>query len=433
MLKARQRFGKYVIERRLGEGGFAVVYQARDTIEGIRVALKIPYQHLLTGGTIETFRHEVRVAAQLEHPNILPLKYADFIEGRFVIVTALGQMTLDQRLQKRISVDTALNYAQQMLAAVAHAHEHRIIHCDIKPDNFLLMAGNRLKLTDFGIARFAQRTLRGSGAGTVGYIAPEQAMGKPSFRSDVFSLGLVIYRMLTGYLPEWPFDWPPAGYFRLRQRIDPDLIELLRKSLKLNARQRYKDARHMQAAFVRIKQSGRRRRKKAEERTTSRRGAGAEWKRVRHREFQHQFGKQLATRHKCEECAGPVAESMRSCPWCGKLQQLKVDRTSFPAQCPRCHRGIKLDWKYCPWCYGPGFEPLSNRIQNDRRYTQRCDNPRCSRKQLMPFMRYCPWCHRRVRKKWTITGSRDRCSRCGWGVVSSFWSYCPWCATRLDR
>jgi serine/threonine protein kinase len=350
-----------------------------------------------------------------------------------VIVTALGQMTLDQRLQKRISVDTALNYAQQMLAAVAHAHEHRIIHCDIKPDNFLVMPGNRLKLTDFGIARFAQRTLRGSGAGTVGYIAPEQAMGKPSFRSDVFSLGLVIYRMLTGHLPEWPFDWPPPGYFRLRQRIDPDLIELLRRSLKLNARQRYKDARHMQAAFNRIKQSGRRQRKQAEERTTSRRGAGSAWKRVRHREFQQQFAKQLATRHKCEECAGPVAESMRSCPWCGKSQQLKVDQTSFPAQCPRCHRGIKLDWKYCPWCYGPGFEPLSNRIQNDRRYTQRCDNPRCSRKQLMPFMRYCPWCHRRVRKKWTITGSRDRCRRCGWGVVSSFWSYCPWCATRLDQ
>ena len=178
MFKARQRFGKYIIERRLGEGGFAVVYQARDTIEGIRVALKVPYQHLVSGGTIETFRHEVRVAAQLEHPNILPLKYADFIEGRFVIVTALGQMTLDQRLQKRISVDTALNYTEQMLAAVAHAHEHRIIHCDIKPDNFLLFPGNRLKLTDFGIARFAQRTLRGSGAGTVGYIAPEQAMGQ---------------------------------------------------------------------------------------------------------------------------------------------------------------------------------------------------------------------------------------------------------------
>ena len=76
MLRAKQRFGKYVIERKLGEGGFAVVYQARDTIEGVRVALKIPYAHLVTDDSMEDFRHEVRLAAKLEHPNILPLKCA---------------------------------------------------------------------------------------------------------------------------------------------------------------------------------------------------------------------------------------------------------------------------------------------------------------------------------------------------------------------
>ncbi|MCA9171255.1 MAG: serine/threonine protein kinase, partial [Planctomycetales bacterium] len=237
MLKARQRLGKYVIERRLGEGGFATVYQAKDTIEGIRVALKVPHAHLMSESSLELFRHEVRVAAQLEHPNILPLKYADFIDGKFVIVTALGMETLEHRLQRRLSVDKGISFAEQMLAAVGYAHEQRIIHCDIKPDNFVLFSGNRLRLTDFGIARFAQHTLQGSGAGTVGYIAPEQAMGKPSFRSDVFSLGLVLYRTFTGYLPEWPFDWPPPGYLRLRQRLDPDFIDLIRKSLHINARQ----------------------------------------------------------------------------------------------------------------------------------------------------------------------------------------------------
>jgi hypothetical protein len=218
----------------------------------------------------------------------------------------------------------------------------------------------------------------------------------------------------------------------LRQRIDPDLIELLKKSLTLNARQRYNDASQMQSAFMRIKKSGRRRRRKSTDVTTSRRSAGAAWKRVRHREFQQQFGKQLETCQHCPDCSGPIAEAMRNCPWCGKTQQLKLDQTRFPAQCPRCRRGLKLDWKYCPWCYGPGFEPLSKRVHKDRRYTQRCDNPRCSRKQLMPFMRYCPWCHRRVRKRWKVEGSRDRCSRCGWGVISSFWSFCPWCAIRLN-
>ena len=174
MLRARQRFGKYVIERRLGEGGFAVVYQARDTIEGIRVALKVPYAHLLTGAAMEALRNEIRMAARLEHPNILPLKSADYVGDQLVIVTALGEMTLQERLQRRLSIDTGLGFVEQMLSAVACAHEHRIIHCDLKPDNFLVFANNRLRLTDFGIARVALRTLKGSGTGTVGYIAPSR-------------------------------------------------------------------------------------------------------------------------------------------------------------------------------------------------------------------------------------------------------------------
>ncbi len=256
-------------------------------------------------------------------------------------------------------------------------------------------------------------------------------MGKPSFRSDVFSLGLVLYRMFTGYLPEWPFDWPPPGYLRLRQRLDPGLIELIRKSLSLNARHRYRDVGQMQSAYLRLKQSRRQGRKTGK--TTSRRSAGTEWQRVQRREFQQQFGQLLQTRYKCDNCQGPISEPMQSCPWCGKAHAMKVDQTKFPAQCPRCNRGIKLDWKYCAWCYGAGFQPLSMRVQKDRRYTHRCDNPRCTRKQLMPFMRYCPWCRRRVRRKWPLEGSKSKCKRCGWGVASSFWSYCPWCTTRLEH
>ncbi|MCA9151855.1 MAG: protein kinase, partial [Planctomycetales bacterium] len=372
-----------------------------------------------------------RVAAQLEHPNILPLKYADFIDGKFVIVTALGMETLEHRLQRRLSVDKGISFAEQMLAAVGYAHEQRIIHCDIKPDNFVLFSGNRLRLTDFGIARFAQHTLQGSGAGTVGYIAPEQAMGKPSFRSDVFSLGLVLYRTFTGYLPEWPFDWPPPGYLRLRQRLDPDFIDLIRKSLHINARQRFRDCRQMREAFRRITRYGGKRRRPPK--SGSRKSAGMEWQRVRRREFQQQYSRQLETRLKCEDCQGPMSQAMQSCPWCGKAARVKTAAAGFGAQCPRCNRGIKLDWKYCAWCYGPGFEPLSQRPQSDRRYTHRCDNPRCQRRQLMPFMRYCPWCHRKVRKKWQIEGVREKCQRCGWGVVSSFWTHCPWCTAKLDR
>lgn len=432
MLRARQRFGKYVIERRLGEGGFAVVYQARDTIEGIRVALKVPYSHLLTGAAMEALRNEIRMAARLEHPNILPLKSADYVGDQLVIVTALGEMTLQERLQRRLSIDTGLGFVEQMLSAVACAHEHRIIHCDLKPDNFLVFANNRLRLTDFGIARVALRTLKGSGTGTVGYIAPEQAMGKPSFRSDVFSLGLILYRMFAGVLPEWPYDWPPPASARLRRRLYPELVSLIRKSLELNAHKRYRDAGQMLSAYQRIKVPSIRY-YRMKHRSNGRAVRGTDWQRVRRREFQRQFGALLQTRHACPACEGPVAETMAACPWCGKHLAFRDDQTRYPAQCPRCHRGMKADWQYCPWCYGPGFEHTSKRQYSDQRYSHRCSNPECDRKLLMSFMRYCPWCHRRVQKAWKIAGSTEHCGRCGWGVVASFWSFCPWCAARLDK
>ena len=96
--------------------------------------------------------------------------------------------------------------------------EKRVLHCDIKPENFILFADGTLKLTDFGIAKIARRTIEASGSGTVGYIAPEQALGRPSFRSDVFSLGLIFYQMFTKKLPQWPFAWPPPEYQRLSAR-----------------------------------------------------------------------------------------------------------------------------------------------------------------------------------------------------------------------
>lgn len=253
IFKTNQRLDKYRIERKIAEGGFATVYQALDTIEGVRVALKIPHPHLVNANVLAAFRREVRLAATLDHANILPLKNASFIDGHFVIVFALGDRTLADRLRSRLSLETALDYAEQMLEAVAYAHDRWIIHCDIKPENLILFPGNRLRLTDFGIARIVLKTVKASGSGTVGYIAPEQAVGRPSFRSDVFSLGLIIYRMLTGYLPEWPYRWPPPGIERLRRKAHPELIAWLRKAIEPDSRNRFQDARHMLNAYKRIK------------------------------------------------------------------------------------------------------------------------------------------------------------------------------------
>ncbi len=432
VLRARQRFGKYIIERRIAEGGFATVYQARDTIEGIRVALKIPFAYLLNDDMFDYFKQEVRLAARLDHPNILPLKYADYLGERFVIVTALGEMSLEDRLQKRISLSTAVIFAEQILAAAACAHEHRIVHCDIKPDNFLLFPENRLRLGDFGVARVAQRTLRGFGEGTVGYIAPEQAMGKPSLRSDVFSLGLILYRMFSGTLPEWPYRWPPPGNDRLRRRIHPNLIALIRKAIEIDANKRCRDAQQMLTAFKRIKSPIKSAAGSKVIKPQSH-GAVRGWRSMRHREFQRQFGKALEAHNVCTTCRGPVSEVMQACPWCGKDRRLpQTNKARFSLLCPRCRRGLKSDWHYCPWCYGPGFE-VNGRQYSDRRYVGRCHNANCSRRDLMPFMKYCPWCHRRVRKKWKIDGSKDQCSRCGWGILKMYWTYCPWCAKRIGE
>jgi serine/threonine-protein kinase len=253
VLRSRQRLGKYRIERRLAQGGFAHVYQALDTIEGVRVALKMPHQSIVTTSMLDTFQREARMVAKLDHPNILPVKDASFIDGRFVIASKLGEQTLTDRLRKRIAFVSAVSLIEQLLEAVAYAHRMKIIHCDIKPDNIILLPDGRLQLMDFGIARVAQKTIVGSGSGTVGYMAPEQAMGRPSAKSDVFSLGLMMYKILTGCLPEWPFDWPPPGFANLRRKAHPELIALIRRALELKPSRRFRDANDMLMSFRRLR------------------------------------------------------------------------------------------------------------------------------------------------------------------------------------
>jgi len=227
------------------------VYAATDSIEGIRVALKVPESSWLSDEVLQWFRQEVRLAAKLEHPHILGVKDASFIDGHFVIVSLLGKESLDQRLKRRISLEKALRWCDQMISAAAYAHEQRIVHCDIKPDNFILFEPDRLRLTDFGIAKVSRRTINAAGTGTVGHMAPEQAMGKPSFRSDVFSLGLTMFRMLAGIWPEYPFDWPPPGVSRMRRkRVHPDVIAFIKKCIQIKPRDRFADAIKMQTAWA---------------------------------------------------------------------------------------------------------------------------------------------------------------------------------------
>jgi hypothetical protein len=427
LLRPRQQFGKYRIQKRIGYGGFATVYKALDTVEGTWVALKVPRSELMRPSVLGDFRREVQITAKLDHPNILPIKNADFIEGRFVIVYPLGEKTLTDRMQHRVSTRTAMDYASQMLEALAYAHSRRVIHCDVKPENFIIFPGERVRLADFGIAKVSVKTLMSaSGSGTVGYVAPEQAMGKPSFRSDCFSLGLILYRMLAGRLPRWPYAWPPPGYDNLRRKVPREMVDLLRKAIEVDERKRYQNARQMLAAFQRVRprvlaQVTRRGRNRNSER---------DWRVIRMRQFKRTYGRSLDLRYSCKKCDGPVAETMFVCPWCGASRRVLREETRFPHRCRRCHRGMKLDWTYCPWCYGPRQGPQTSRSYSDVRYAARCSG---CRGKLMPYMRYCPWCHRRVQRKWKIQSSKHVCPGCGWSVVPEFWRRCPWCARRLPR
>lgn len=432
MLKPGQKIGKYKLKSRLANGPYAAVFRALDTLEGVHVALKIPHKGFITKESLDDFSREVRLAAKLDHPNILRLKSADFIDGHLVIALPLGEESLEERLARRLSLRSALDFGEQLLRAVAFAHDQHVIHCDVKPDNLLLFPDGLLRLTDFGISKIAHRTISASGAGTVGYMAPEQAMGRPSRRSDVFASGLVLWQMFSGRLPEWPFEWPLAGAARMRLVLHPDMIALLKRSLEMKPSKRFEDGGQMLSAYLRAKPKvlrhyTRTRSPKKTKRTTKR-----DWKEIRQQQFLRQFGRQLETHHKCGKCEGPVSEFMLACPWCGDNRKVLREETSFPAACPRCNRGTKLDWEYCPWCYGPGFEDVSERQYSDRRYEGRCRNSRCDRKDLMPFMRYCPWCHTKVQQKWKIHGSKDSCQKCGCGVLRDFWTHCPWCTTGLS-
>ncbi|MDX1481938.1 MAG: serine/threonine-protein kinase [Woeseiaceae bacterium] len=424
MLKARQKLGKYRIVGRISSGPLADVYTAFDTIHNTRVALKLP--RMDDEGAQEDVLHEVRVAVRLDHPNILSVLNASYIGDHFVIAMELGDESLADRLERRISTARALHLADQALAALAHAHEHRIIHCDIKPENYILFPDNQLKLADFGFAKRVLRTLKASGSGTIDYIAPEQAMGRPKFQSDVFSVGLVLYRLFSGTLPEWPFEWPLAGDDKLRARVRPEFVEFLKKAIRLDPNERFRDAIQMYQAFSSLHSRARKQRRPTRRKNREPRS----WRHIQWREFQKRFRKTLDSRHQCRRCEGPVAEAMQACPWCGFDNPARGAETTMPANCPRCERGVKIDWDYCAWCHGPGFEPETNRRYSDKRYVSKCDNARC-REPLMPFMRYCPWCRKKVRKPWKLKGTNKQCPACEWGIAADFWNYCAWCREPL--
>ena len=201
--------GRYRVERELGRGGMSLVYLAHDARLGRKVALKILRPELAASLGPERFLREIKVVAGLAHPHILPLHDSGEAAGMlFYVMPYVEGESLRHRLdrEKRISLEDAIEIAREVADALEYAHQHDIVHRDIKPENILLQAGQAV-VSDFGIARAiseARGRVTGTGVavGTPEYMSPEQSSGGiVDGRSDVFSLGCVLYEMLTGSSP----------------------------------------------------------------------------------------------------------------------------------------------------------------------------------------------------------------------------------------
>jgi serine/threonine protein kinase len=199
---------QYQIQEKLGRGGMGVVYRAYDTSLDRTVALKFLPPYLSADDiATERFLVEARAAASLDHPNVCTVHEIGESEegGRFIAMAYYEGETLKQKIERGpLPIEEALDCARQIAAGLGAAHEHRIIYRDIKPGNVIVTLDGTVKVLDFGLAKLADISLTGTGVrlGTVGYMSPEHLHGEPlDQRADLWSLGVVLYEMLTGELP----------------------------------------------------------------------------------------------------------------------------------------------------------------------------------------------------------------------------------------
>jgi serine/threonine-protein kinase len=201
-----QTLGKYKIVAPLGSGGFGTVYLAQDTWIDKKVALKGPHRQGLDFGEL---LREPRLLASVNHPNIVAITTAEKQENVFFIVMEYVQgETLENiiALHGALDISRALDFTCQICNAVDHAHTQGVIHRDLRPANVLVTENDMLKVADFGTSRFLEIAAHGTTViGSPPYMAPEQFHGKAVFASDIYSLGVTMYQMLTGMLP---YDTP---------------------------------------------------------------------------------------------------------------------------------------------------------------------------------------------------------------------------------
>jgi serine/threonine-protein kinase len=266
--------GRYRLERRIGSGGMADVYLATDQSLGRPVAIKVlSDRYAQDDGFVERFRREASSAAGLSHPNIVAVYDRGEAEGTYYIAMEfLDGPTLKEEIVRRAPLPEAeaINWASQALDALDYAHRNGVIHRDVKPHNMVLTEDGRLKVTDFGIAR-AQNTQQmtevGSIVGTAQYLSPEQARGQAvGPQSDLYSMGIVLYEMLTGELPftgEGAVDIamkqvsdPPPPLRERNRLVSPALEQVVMRALAKDPALRHPSARAMADELRRVGRGG---------------------------------------------------------------------------------------------------------------------------------------------------------------------------------